>query len=147
MTENLPSATCSDSAGFVDLSRREAALSSVPFRCNQTISHFTSPSRLQSWRVCSHAWDSTLCRSFCSSSPRGKKPLLSPIYVNMSSISSHGQSVLGFNGAFAVRARVEGLRDFGACQNPFGAFLLLQVNDAGTLSQGFKKKIMQRDTL
>jgi len=67
----------------------------------------------------------------------GKKSLLSPIYVNRSSISSHCQSVLGFNGAFAVRARVEGLRDFGACQNPFGAFLLLQVNDAGALSQGF----------
>lgn len=30
------------------------------------------------------------------------------------------------NIAFAIRARVEGLRDQGACQNPFGSFLLLQ---------------------
>ncbi len=30
------------------------------------------------------------------------------------------------NIAFAVRARVEGLRDFGPCQSPFNAFLLLQ---------------------
>jgi len=28
--------------------------------------------------------------------------------------------------AFAIRVRVEGLRDFGPCQNPFGSFLLLQ---------------------
>jgi O-acetylhomoserine/O-acetylserine sulfhydrylase-like pyridoxal-dependent enzyme len=30
------------------------------------------------------------------------------------------------NIAFAIRTRVEGLRDIGACQNPFGSFLLLQ---------------------
>ena len=30
------------------------------------------------------------------------------------------------NIAFIIRARVEGLRDFGASQNPFGSFLLLQ---------------------
>ena len=30
------------------------------------------------------------------------------------------------NMAFAIRLRVEVLRDFGACQNPFGSFLLLQ---------------------
>jgi O-acetylhomoserine (thiol)-lyase len=30
------------------------------------------------------------------------------------------------NIAFAIRARVEGLRDFGPCQSPFNAFLLLQ---------------------
>lgn len=30
------------------------------------------------------------------------------------------------NICFIVRARVESLRDFGACQNPFGSFLLLQ---------------------
>lgn len=46
------------------------------------------------------------------------------------------QSALGFNGAFAIRARVEGLRDFGACQNPFGSFLLLQVRVSLTL-RGF----------
>ena len=34
--------------------------------------------------------------------------------------------VLGANAAFAIRARVEGLRDFGPAQNPFGSFLLLQ---------------------
>ena len=34
--------------------------------------------------------------------------------------------VLGVNVAFIIRARVEGLRDFGPCQNPFGSFLLLQ---------------------
>lgn len=34
--------------------------------------------------------------------------------------------VLGANAAFAIRARVEGLRDLGPCQNPFGSFLLLQ---------------------
>lgn len=36
------------------------------------------------------------------------------------------QGVLGANVAFIIRARVEGLRDLGMCQNPFGAFLLLQ---------------------
>ena len=30
------------------------------------------------------------------------------------------------NMAFAIRARVETLRDMGPCQNPFGSFLLLQ---------------------
>lgn len=34
--------------------------------------------------------------------------------------------VLGVNVAFAIKARVEGLRDFGPAQNPFGSFLLLQ---------------------
>lgn len=34
--------------------------------------------------------------------------------------------VVGANIAFIIRARVEGLRDFGPCQNPFGSFLLLQ---------------------
>jgi O-acetylhomoserine (thiol)-lyase len=34
--------------------------------------------------------------------------------------------VLGENVAFALRARVEGLRDYGAAQNPFGSFQLLQ---------------------
>lgn len=39
--------------------------------------------------------------------------------------------VFGVNGpfgniAFIIRARVEGLRDLGACQSPFNAFLLLQ---------------------
>ena len=34
--------------------------------------------------------------------------------------------VLDTNVAFAIRARVEGLRDFGPAQNPFGSFQLLQ---------------------
>ncbi len=34
--------------------------------------------------------------------------------------------VMGANIAFIIRARVEGLRDFGPAQNPFGSFLLLQ---------------------
>ena len=34
--------------------------------------------------------------------------------------------VLSANVAFIIRARVEGLRDLGPCQNPFGSFLLLQ---------------------
>jgi O-acetylhomoserine (thiol)-lyase len=33
---------------------------------------------------------------------------------------------LGANLAFIIRARVEGLRDFGPCQSPFGSFLLIQ---------------------
>jgi O-acetylhomoserine/O-acetylserine sulfhydrylase len=33
---------------------------------------------------------------------------------------------LGANLAFILRTRVEGLRDLGPCQNPFGSFLLLQ---------------------
>ena len=34
--------------------------------------------------------------------------------------------VLGVNVAFAIRCRVEGLRDLGPSQSPFGSFLLLQ---------------------
>jgi O-acetylhomoserine/O-acetylserine sulfhydrylase len=34
--------------------------------------------------------------------------------------------VLNTNMAFIIRTRVEGLRDFGPAQNPFGSFLLLQ---------------------
>eukprot|EP00730_Choanoeca_flexa_P004558 TRINITY_DN11735_c1_g2_i2.p2 TRINITY_DN11735_c1_g2~~TRINITY_DN11735_c1_g2_i2.p2 ORF type:complete len:436 (+),score=132.23 TRINITY_DN11735_c1_g2_i2:3466-4773(+) len=34
--------------------------------------------------------------------------------------------VVGANVAFAIRMRVEGLRDLGACQAPFNAFLLIQ---------------------
>lgn len=32
----------------------------------------------------------------------------------------------GVNITFSIRARVEGLRDLGSCQSPFGSFLLLQ---------------------
>ena len=34
--------------------------------------------------------------------------------------------VLSANVAFAIRCRVEGLRDLGMCQSPFGSFLLIQ---------------------
>ena len=37
-------------------------------------------------------------------------------------------SVVGANICFAIRCRVEGLRDFGCCQNPFGSFMLIQVH-------------------
>lgn len=33
---------------------------------------------------------------------------------------------LGANACFAMRCRVEGLRDFGQCQSPFNSFLLIQ---------------------
>mmetsp|Transcript_4461 Transcript_4461/g.6021 ORF Transcript_4461/g.6021 Transcript_4461/m.6021 type:complete len:438 (-) Transcript_4461:323-1636(-) len=33
---------------------------------------------------------------------------------------------MGANIAFIIRCRVEGLRDLGMCQNPFGSFMLLQ---------------------
>lgn len=36
------------------------------------------------------------------------------------------KAVFGANVCFLMKARVEALRDFGACQNPFGSFLLLQ---------------------
>ena len=36
------------------------------------------------------------------------------------------QGVFGANICFAVKARVEALRDLGPCQNPFGSFLLIQ---------------------
>jgi len=36
------------------------------------------------------------------------------------------QGPFGVNMAFAIRFRVEILRDYGGCQNPFGSFLLIQ---------------------
>eukprot|EP00939_MAST-03C_sp_MAST-3C-sp1_P005081 g5081.t1 len=60
----------------------------------------------------------------------GKFPLFtdpSPGYHGMVFWDSFGPNgPLGFNAAFAIRARVEGLRDFGAALNPFGSFMLLQ---------------------
>ncbi len=51
----------------------------------------------------------------------------SPGYHGLNFWEAFGpEGVLGANVAFAIRARVEGLRDLGACQNPFGSFLLLQ---------------------
>jgi O-acetylhomoserine/O-acetylserine sulfhydrylase len=51
----------------------------------------------------------------------------SPGYHGMNFWEVFGPTgVLGANVAFIIRARVEGLRDFGPCQNPFGSFLLLQ---------------------
>ncbi|MFK7845274.1 MAG: O-acetylhomoserine aminocarboxypropyltransferase/cysteine synthase family protein [Rhodothermales bacterium] len=51
----------------------------------------------------------------------------SPGYHGLNFWEAFGpEGVLGANVAFAIRARVEGLRDLGPCQNPFGSFLLLQ---------------------
>ena len=51
----------------------------------------------------------------------------SPGYHGINFWESFGPNgALGVNAAFGIRARVEALRDFGACQNPFGSFLLLQ---------------------
>jgi O-acetylhomoserine (thiol)-lyase len=51
----------------------------------------------------------------------------SPGYNGLNFWETFGPNgVLGANAAFILRARVEGLRDLGPCQNPFGSFLLLQ---------------------
>jgi len=51
----------------------------------------------------------------------------SPGYHGLNFWETFGpEGVLGANVAFAIRVRVEGLRDFGPAQNPFGSFLLLQ---------------------
>ena len=51
----------------------------------------------------------------------------SPAYHGLNFWEVFGPTgVLGANVAFIIRARVEGLRDLGASQNPFGSFLLLQ---------------------
>ena len=60
----------------------------------------------------------------------GKFPMMtdpSPGYHGMKFWDTFGASgEMGANICFIIRARVESLRDFGACQNPFGSFLLLQ---------------------
>ena len=51
----------------------------------------------------------------------------SPAYHGLKFWDTFGpDGVLGTNVTFAIRARVEGLRDVGAAQNPFGSFQLLQ---------------------
>ena len=51
----------------------------------------------------------------------------SPGYHGLNFWEAFGpDGVLGANAAFIIRARVEGLRDFGPAQHPFGSFLLLQ---------------------
>jgi O-acetylhomoserine (thiol)-lyase len=51
----------------------------------------------------------------------------SPGYHGLNFWETFGpDGVLGVNVAFIIRARVEGLRDHGPAQNPFGSFLLLQ---------------------
>ena len=51
----------------------------------------------------------------------------SPGYHGLNFWETFGpQGVLGANVAFIIRARVEGLRDLGPCQHPFGSFLLIQ---------------------
>ncbi len=49
-----------------------------------------------------------------------------PGYHGLRFAEAFGPSSPTGNIAFAVRARVEGLRDFGPCLSPFNAFLLLQ---------------------
>ncbi len=60
----------------------------------------------------------------------GKFPVFtepSPGYHGLKFWETFGpDGVTGTNIAFILRARVEALRDFGPCQNPFGSFLLLQ---------------------
>jgi O-acetylhomoserine (thiol)-lyase len=60
----------------------------------------------------------------------GKFPIMtepSPGYHGLRFYDVFGpKGPFGVNMCFAIRARVEGLRDFGPCQNPFGSFLLLQ---------------------
>jgi len=51
----------------------------------------------------------------------------SPAYHGMKYWDVFGPSgPFKVNLAFIIKVRVEGLRDFGPCQNPFGSFLLLQ---------------------
>lgn len=51
----------------------------------------------------------------------------SPGYHGLNFWETFGpDGVLGANAAFIIKARVEGLRDLGPSQNPFGSFLLLQ---------------------
>ncbi len=51
----------------------------------------------------------------------------SPGYHGLNFWEAFGpDGVVGANVAFIIRARVEGLRDFGPCQSPFNSFLLLQ---------------------
>ena len=59
----------------------------------------------------------------------GRFPLFSepsPGYHGLNFWQAFGEGSPFGNIAFAIRARVEGLRDLGACQSPFNAFLLLQ---------------------
>jgi OAH/OAS sulfhydrylase len=60
----------------------------------------------------------------------GRYPLMTepaPGYHGLKFWDAFGPSgPMGVNIAFAIRCRVEGLRDIGAAQSPFGAFLLLQ---------------------
>ena len=60
---------------------------------------------------------------------RGKFPFFTepaPGYHGLSFQKAFGPGSAVGNIAFAIRARVEGLRDFGPCLSPFNAFLLLQ---------------------
>jgi O-acetylhomoserine (thiol)-lyase len=59
----------------------------------------------------------------------GRYPLFtepSPSYHGLNFWEVFGEGGPFGNIAFAIRARVEGLRDFGASQSPFNSFLLLQ---------------------
>ncbi len=59
----------------------------------------------------------------------GRFPLFTepcPAYRGLSFWECFGEGSQSGNVAFAVRARAEGLRDWGCCLSPFNAFLLLQ---------------------
>jgi len=60
----------------------------------------------------------------------GKFPMMSdpsPGYHGLNFWNVFGtDGIMGANICFAIRLRVESLRDFGSCLNPFGSFLLLQ---------------------
>ncbi|MEX0821445.1 MAG: O-acetylhomoserine aminocarboxypropyltransferase/cysteine synthase [Rhodothermales bacterium] len=61
----------------------------------------------------------------------------SPSYHGLNFWETFGpDGVLGANAAFAIRARVEGLRDLGPAQNPFGSFLLIQGLETLSLRVG-----------
>lgn len=61
----------------------------------------------------------------------------SPSYHGLNFWERFGpDGVLGANVAFIMRARVEGLRDLGPAQNPFGSFLLLQGLETLSLRVG-----------
>ena len=61
----------------------------------------------------------------------------SPAYHGLNFWEAFGpEGVLGVNVAFIIRARVEGLRDLGPAQNPFGSFLLLQGLETLSLRVG-----------
>ncbi|KAJ2994337.1 Homocysteine synthase [Globomyces sp. JEL0801] len=70
----------------------------------------------------------------------------SPSYHGLNFWDTFGPSgPFGVNMAFGLKLRVETLRDFGPCQNPFGSFLLLQGLE--TLSLRAERHVQNAQTL